>query len=259
VGTDRNINVFCQQHNRSLLDIDGYFTPASGSTLAFYSLPPCRGADTPGAAGDPGSPYQSGGMPRDFPVLESACLPPGLNPAAYSFNFTVVPHVPLGYLTVWPAGQKQPGMSTLNAVTGTGIAKAALVPAGTGNDIEVFASNDTDLVIDVNGYFAPPGQNGLSLYSIAPCRVLDTRNGNGAFVNKLTVDVADSACAPPNAAQAYVFNATVVPSVPLGYLTLWPYGGQQPGVSTLNAIDGSHRTWPSCPPASARLTPSPRT
>jgi hypothetical protein len=26
--------------------------------------------------------------------------------------------------------------------------------------------------------------------------------------------------------------------VPLGYLTLWPDGGQQPSVSTLNALDG---------------------
>jgi hypothetical protein len=35
-------------------------------------------------------------------------------------------------------------------------------------------------------------------------------------------------------------DGTVVPSVPLSYLTLWPDGGQQPGVSTLNAIpDGT--------------------
>jgi len=41
--------------------------------------------------------------------------------------------------------------------------------------------------------------------------------------------------------QAYVFNATVVPSGPLGYLTLWPDGSQggQPVVSTLNALDGA--------------------
>jgi hypothetical protein len=36
-----------------------------------------------------------------------------------------------------------------------------------------------------------------------------------------------------------VFNATVVPQAPLGYLTLWPDGQQQPEASTLNATDGS--------------------
>jgi len=29
------------------------------------------------------------------------------------------------------------------------------VPAGTGGAISVFASNATDLLIDINGYFAP--------------------------------------------------------------------------------------------------------
>ena len=53
------------------------------------------------------------------------------------------------------------------------------------------------------------------------------------------MDVAGSVCAPPSGAQAYVFNATVVPSGGLGYLTLWPDLGSQPVVSTLNAIDGA--------------------
>jgi hypothetical protein len=36
-----------------------------------------------------------------------------------------------------------------------------------------------------------------------------------------------------------VLNATVVPSGPLGFLTLWPHGAVQPPVSTLNAGDGA--------------------
>ncbi len=146
----------------------------------------------------------------------------------------------LGYLEVWPTGNKpQNPVSTLNNPTGTVVANAAIVPAGTGGDITVYASNNTDLVIDINGYFAAPGgQNALSLYPAVPCRLLDTRKGSGAFSGKMAVDVVDSVCAPPSTAQAYVFNATVVPSVPLGYLTLWPDGSQQPGVSTLNAVDG---------------------
>ncbi len=41
------------------------------------------------------------------------------------------------------------------------------------------------------------------------------------------------------AAHAYDLNATVVPQGVLGYLTLWPDGGTQPVVSTLNALDGA--------------------
>ena len=76
---------------------------------------------------------------------------------------------------MWPTGQPQPLVSTLNDIPGTIIANAAIVPAGTGGEISVYPTNDTDLIIDINGYFAPPGPGGLSLYAVAPCRVIDTR------------------------------------------------------------------------------------
>ena len=146
-------------------------------------------------------------------------------------------------MTVWPTGEPRPPVSTLNDIPGTIIANAAIVPAGDGGDVSVYPSNDTDVVIDINGYFAPPGTGGLSLYPVAPCRVIDTRKiGSGQpFSGTLNppVDVVDSPCEPPAAAQAYVFNATVVPYGALGYLTLWPDGTDQPVVSTLNALDGS--------------------
>jgi hypothetical protein len=201
-------------------------------------MTPCRVVDTRGPDGQLGGPYLNGGQERDFPVLASDCNIPS-TAQAYSMNFTVVPvNGPLGYLTVWPAGQTQPVVSTLNNPTATNLANAALVPAGTNGEIAVYPSNNTQLVVDIDGYFAPAGQGGMSLNPTPPCRVLDTRNGNGAFQNELTVNVVGSICAPPSSAEAYVFNATVIPQGPLGYLTLWPDGEQQPVVSTLNAIDG---------------------
>jgi len=238
-GYQGAVSIFASNTTDVVLDIDGYFAPVSGSTQAFYPLTPCRVADTRNSPGDLGAPHLSGGVARDFPILEaSSCNIPN-SAQAYSLNFTAVPHEPLGYLTVWPAGQQQPVASTLNALTATVTANAAIVPAGTGGDIMVFASNDSDLVIDINGYFAPAGPGGLSLYAVVPCRVLDTRNGNGQFVGTIAVDAVDSVCGPSSQAQAYVFNATVVPPAPLGYLTLWPDGGQQPLASTLNAVDAA--------------------
>jgi len=104
----------------------------------------------------------------------------------------------------------------------------------------VYANAATDLIIDINGYFAAPGTGGLSLYNLTPCRVLDTRvpAGSQPFNGELDVNVEASACAPPAASQAFVFNATVVPPGALGFLTLWPQGTTRPIVSTLNAVDG---------------------
>jgi hypothetical protein len=180
---------------------------------------------------------------RTFPILQSNCNIPAAA-QAYSLNFTAVPknQRPLNYLTAWPAGLPQPNVSTLNSSTGTTTANAAIVPIGTGGDIDVYPSgNDTDLVIDINGYFAPSSSanNPLSLYTFSPCRVLDTRGAGGAFSGTLTINVAGSACDVTPAARGYVLNATVLPNGILGYLTLWPDGLGQPNASTLNATDGA--------------------
>jgi hypothetical protein len=239
-GTSGAVSVFANNTTNVVLDINGYFQSSSDATLEFYPLTPCRVADTRKASGSLGGPSLVADTERDFPILASSCGIPG-TAKAYSLNFTVIPPTggDLGYLTVWPQGETQPVVSTLNDLTGTIVANAALVPAGTGGGVAVYPSNDTNLVIDVNGYFAVPGTSGLQLYTLTPCRVLDTRKTTGNFTGELTVNVVDSTCAPPSTAQAYVFNATVVPTGDLGYLTLWPDTETQPVVSTLNAEDGA--------------------
>jgi hypothetical protein len=225
-----------------ILDINGYFGAAGSQTSQFYPLTPCRVADTRGSNGPFGGPYLSGGQARDFPVATSSCIPAGVNANAYSLNFAVVPHpqgAPLGYLTVWPTGSSRPLTSVLSNPTATIVANAAIVTAGTGGDIEVYPDQNTDLVIDINGYFAAPATGGLSMYPVAPCRVLDTRQSGGQFQGEKTVNVVGSVCAPPSNAHAYIFNATVLPSGALGYLTLWADGTPQPIVSTLNALDAA--------------------
>src|ERR1022692_2728034 len=244
-GTSGAVSVYVTQTTNVVLDINGYFEPVSGSTLAFYPLTPCRVAATRTNTFPPGlgPPFLPGHQERDFPILAATTCNIPASAAAYSLNFSVVPHGGLGYLTVWPTGQTRPLVSTLNDVPGTIIANAAIVPAGASGEFSVFPSNDTDVIIDINGYFALAGTGGLSLYPAAPCRVIDTRHvGNGQpFSGTLTppVDVVHSPCEPPATAQAYVFNATVVPTGGLGYLTLWPDGQPKPLVSTLNALDGS--------------------
>ena len=239
-GTSGGVSVFASDATQFILDIDGYFVPAGTSTsgLEFYPLTPCRTADTRNADGALGGPSIAAGTARAFPVQSSACDIPA-TAQAYSLNITAVPHGSLGYLTAWPTGEEQPIVSTLNSSTGTVAANAAIVPAGSGGDVSIFVSDASDVILDVNGYFAPPATGGLSLYTVTPCRALDTRGGSGAFDGTLTVPIHVSACAPPSTAQAYVLNATVVPTASLSYLTLWAAGGAQPDVSTLNADDGA--------------------
>jgi hypothetical protein len=238
-GAAGAISVFASNTTQVILDINGYFVAATDSTaLAFYPITPCRIADTRSATGSLGGPSLAGGQSRTFPIRSACSLPPAAQ--AYSLNFAAVPPGPLGYLTAFPTGQAMPLAASLNALTGTVTANAVIVPAGTGGSVDVFASNPTDLVIDINGYFAPMGTGGLSLYGVTPCRVVDTRQPSGSPpITSLDVAVSASACGIPANAQAHVLSVTVVPPGPLGYLTLWPQGQTRPLVATLNALDGA--------------------
>jgi hypothetical protein len=240
-GTSGALSVYATNATDLVLDIDGYFVPSTNtSALAFYPLTPCRIADTRSSSYPAllGPPALSSGQTRSFPILSSTCDVP-TTAQAYSLNLTAVPSGPLSYLTAFPTGQSMPVTSSLNDPTGAIRANAAIVRAGTGGAVDVYATDDTELVIDINGYFAPAATGGLSLYNLTPCRVLDTRkNGGQPFSGQLDVNVAASGCGALSTAQAYVFNATVVPPGPLGYLTLWQEGKSEPVASTLNASDG---------------------
>jgi hypothetical protein len=185
------------------------------------------------------------GSTRSFPLPSSSCGIPS-TAQAYSLNMTAIPAGSLQYLSTWPTGQTQPMVSTLNAMNGGIVANAAIVPAGTSGAISVYVTDATNVVIDINGYFAPPGGAGaLYFYTATPCRVADTRNSAGTFGgpemtagSTRTFPVPSSSCGIPSTAQGYSFNVTVVPAAALQYLTIWPAGSTQPNVSTLNALSG---------------------
>ena len=244
-GTNGSVTVLASNATHVIIDINGYFISDPNATaLAFYPMPPCRILDTRSFTTTFGSSLASN-APVEFPLLSGPCQIPG-NAKAYALNFTVVPAgQPLGFLSAWPSALPQPGSSTLNDPTGTTTANAAIVPAGANGDITVLSTDPTNLVIDINGYFAAPGAPGaLAFYSLVPCRIIDTRNANGplggpALVAQQSrnIPVLTSPCGAPGAAQAYSLNATVVPPAALGFIQLWNTGGPQPGVSTLNDSD----------------------
>ncbi|HLJ45824.1 MAG TPA: choice-of-anchor D domain-containing protein [Bryobacteraceae bacterium] len=235
-GTNGAINLFASDATHVILDINGYFAPASTpNSLSFYSLTPCRVADTRTTS------VMAGNSTRNFSISGGPCGVPA-STKAYSLNMTVVPRGQLGYLTTWPAGQTQPVVSTLNSTDGGVVANAAIVPAGSSGAISVFVTDNTDVIIDINGYFAPPGSPAAqSLYTVTPCRVVDTRSSGGPLAanGQRSFPIPTGPCPGiPASSQAYSLNVTVVPTNTLTYLTAWPSGQTQPVVSTLNSFLG---------------------
>jgi hypothetical protein len=131
--------------------------PTTAHPLVFVAMTPCRVVDTranSGFTGAFGPPSLVGGSSRTFPIPSSTgCAIPGVA-EAYSFNITVVPPGPLGFITAYPTGQPVPLAATVNSPQGFIVGNAAIVPAGTNGAIDVYASDPTDIVVDINGYYA---------------------------------------------------------------------------------------------------------
>lgn len=230
-GSGGAVSVYTTSTTDIVMDVDGYFEPDTAQ-LSYFPVTPCRVATTTGST----PPSLTGGVIRNFTIASSACKVPAA--AAYFLVFTAVPKNGLGYLTVWAAGQPLPNASILNDVaTNPALADAAIVAGGPGGQISVFASNDTDLLIDVIGYFNP-GSGGYAFYPTTPCRAFNSPAGAGPFSGTLAIPLGGT-CGLPADAQAYVVNATAVPSTTLSYLNLWSGAVTQPNTSILNAQDGA--------------------
>ena len=95
---------------------------------------------------------------------------------------------------------------------------------------------------------APAGA-AVVFYTVAPCRVVDTRNTpDGPLAgpslqpgHARTFSIPDSFCGIPVTARSISGNVTVTNSVSPGYLTLWPADETQPLASFINFSSGQTR------------------
>jgi YVTN family beta-propeller protein len=247
VGVDRVTNrIYVSNASDSTVSI---IAGASAAALQFVALAPCRLVDTRLGHSIQGGTSQSFPLPQEGPC--GATIPSGA--AAYSLNVTVVPppHTSLGYLTIWPTGEDQPVVSTLNSTDGRVKANAAIVPAGYQGGVTVYVTDTTDVILDIDGYFAPSNSQTLQFYPLTPCRLVDTRGSDGplggpALPAQMERDfplLMNTTCIPQGLNPlAYSLNFTAVPDPsdqPLAYLSVWPVGGMQPNVSTLNNPTGT--------------------
>ena len=124
---------------------------AAGSSgpLSFYTLSPCRVADT-----RPASALHSG-LLRIFPVGFLCGIPPSAR--AIAANVTVVQPSGYGYVTLFPAGQSLPDTSTINFGPGQVRANNAILQLGDDAGLAALPfladGGVVHLIIDVLGYF----------------------------------------------------------------------------------------------------------
>jgi hypothetical protein len=134
----------------------------TADVLVFVPIAPCRLADT-----RPSQPYPALGTtplasltPRTLPIAGACGVPTGGIAESYSLNVTVVPPSgPLGgYLLVYPnPATPIPLVASLTWSPGTAYQTNAVITAASSDgSVNVVANSPTDVVVDINGYYAAP-------------------------------------------------------------------------------------------------------
>ena len=229
-----------------------YTVVISGTGLQFYPLAhPVRMVDTrvgATACQTPGAAI-TGNTSLTVPargVCDGLTIP--ANAAAVTGNVTTVGPVAAGFLTIYPSGATRPQASNSNYQTSQTLNNVFTVGLGAADGaFNVFALSTTNVVVDVTGYFAPPGANGLFFHPLpAPVRLLDTRAGQTACTTPGTPLLAatefqqqgNAICGIPATALALVGNATTVGPLAQGFLTLFPADATRPLIASGNYQSG---------------------
>ena len=239
------------------------YTINIGSTgLMYYPLArPVRLLDTrpgasPNACFQPNAPI-AGGTSR-VQVARGTCE--GITIPANAT--TITGHITTvqsggGFLTLYPSDVPQPQVTNSNYLANEVLNNAFTVGIGASDGaFKLFVSSDTDVVIDMTGYYAPPTTGGLYFHPLPkPIRLLETRTGftgcqtpgtplqTGTTRLQTGVLTCDGVIIPTGA-QALVGNATTTNSTGNGYLTLYPGDATQPFASSSNFAAGINRNAP---------------
>jgi hypothetical protein len=227
LGPDATVCLFASSATDVVIDLNGWFRAgADGARLTAAS--PIRVFDS----------RSSAGRGREFRVSFVAHVPTGTT--AVTLNATVTGTAAAGHLTAYPCGTEPPLASNLNYVTGQTVANQITVRTGTDASVCFRSFADTDLVVDLAGWFAGTGGD---VIPVVPTRFLDTRSGAGgwkgtlAATQSIDVAIADIAGVPASATAAVV-NLTVTGTTGAGYVTLFPCGTVAPTTSSVNFVVG---------------------
>jgi hypothetical protein len=259
IGEGGKVCIYAHAGTDLVIDVSGWFPGADeNGAAAFVGVTPLRLVDTrDGTGGRTGRITPT--TPLRIPVVGvNASVPGGgtatvpANVSAVAFNVTVVDPVAQAYITVWPCGVDRPLASNLNFVAGSRVANGVIAPVGADGSVCLYSHTVTDVVVDIAGWFPTDGGGSSGFTGATPLRVVDTRDGTGGRVGRVTpstplavpvrgvnVVVDGAAKAIPADASAVAMNLTIVDSFTQAFATVWPCSEPRPTASNVNFLAGT--------------------
>jgi len=244
VGADGTIAIFNNSGTVHVaIDVAGYYgKDASGAR--YQALAPARVFNTTDGNGMPGGIANkiTANATLTF-VMAGRGGVPATGATSVVLNVTSANASADSFLTLWPSLIAKPLTSQLNPKPGLVKPNLVMVPIGSDGKISVFNnSGESDVIVDVLGYFGPNGAaTGLFYYPITPERQMDTRPN--FFANR-TVNPVGGIYPPAGTIKALDLNVTVIGGPGAGHVTVLPVSGAMttsnlnfsPGEVTSNAV-----------------------
>ncbi|MBS1791793.1 MAG: putative Ig domain-containing protein [Acidobacteria bacterium] len=231
------------------------------SGLQFYPLAhPVRlldtrlgatGCDTPGAQipGNTSRTQAAAGRTCDGLTIPA-------NAKALTGNITTVESGG-GFLTLYPSDVTRPLVANSNFAANQVLNNVFTVGLGAGDGaFNIYVTTNTNVVVDITGYYAPPSASGLYFHPLPhPVRLMDSRAGAtacftpgaqlaaGSTTTQLGTTTCDGVLIPAGT-LALVGNATTVNPQANGFLTLFPADATRPLVASSNFQTGINMNAP---------------
>lgn len=225
--------MFASASTDVVIDVNGYFEP--GGAAGFAPAAPRRLLDTRTT-----SRLRAGEQRR----LVVAGLPAVGAPAAVALSVVAVDPAAAGHLAVTPCGAPGDHVSSINYVAGDLRPNVVVTPLDASGSVCIRSHTDVDVVVDLTGAF---GQAASELTTLAPIRLLDTRQPSGpanAATSGARLGAGETLRLPvagvrgvPADARAAAVNVTVVGSDEATFVTVYPCG-ERPPTSTVNVPAG---------------------
>jgi hypothetical protein len=224
LGSSGSIDVFTSVPADIIVDVTGAFVEAPGAVGEgrFVGVDPKRVVDT-----------RLSGQRGDSAILVP--IPAGIpgDAGALAVSITAVGAATSGFLSVYPAGGVRSDTSVVNTDERNDTRANAVFASVDGDGFVVFRSMETDVLVDVWGWFtgpsAPSSTDGLFVPE-PPRRVWDSRSTFDPIHRGGTVE--KQLLFEP--AAAVVANVTVVEPTGWGFVSVFAAGTPMPDVSSLN-------------------------
>ena len=206
-------------------------TTTIGAPVAMTTLAPTRLADSRRLLGVT---RLRSGVAQRVQVAAVSGLPEEIT--AIAATFTVTETAGSGFLAAYPCGPV-PDVSTTNwPASSWTVANSSIVPLDAAGGICLRSIADTEVIVDVTGYFSPAGTERFT--PTVPFRAGDTRTDGrpeGQLVTRFEVSGVGSV---PVDATAVSVNVAVVTSAAPLFATVFPCGSPVPSTSTVNVMPG---------------------